>query len=185
MEVGFDYRGRFLAFENPSLLRPITKTDYILDVYYGNQYECIKNTKLGSVVLPYSNVWSLSARKEANQWVILLDDATIAVFEEKEPLTHDEEPDEVWLKWHNAKMEYIDYIHELKSTLYDNQIKQSIEGLEPDFPVYSKLMEKFERAEQICHLEDIRTEEYVLALAEIQFFIDPIMKKIMVRAGYS
>ncbi|MGA1049425.1 MAG: hypothetical protein ACO3UU_15590, partial [Minisyncoccia bacterium] len=186
-EVGFYYHGRFLPFENPPLLRPLTKTDTTLDVYYGNQYECIKNTKLGSVVLPYRDVWSLSVRKEDNQWVIFLDETSIAVFEEKEPLTHGEEPDEVWLKWHNAKMEYIDYIYELKSTLYDNKIKESIEGLEPDFPVYSKLMEKFERAEQICYLEGISTEEYVLALAEIQFFIDPIMKKIIEseRACYS
>lgn len=178
MEIGFDYRGRLCAFEHPTLLRPITRSDYTLDVYYGNQYECIKNTKLGRVVLPYQDVWSISARKEMNQWIILLDDRPMATLDEKEPLSNDA-PDEEWLKWHNAKMEYVDYIHTLKSTLYDNKIKQSIEELAPEFPVYSKLMEKFERAEQLCDIEDIRTEEYALALAEVQYFIDPIMQKIM------
>jgi len=51
--------------------------------------------------------------------------------------------------------------------------------LVPDFPTYSKLMEKFERAEQLCYMENITHEEYDLALKEIQFFVEPIMRQIV------
>lgn len=178
MEVGFDYRGRFKAFDTPTLLRPLTKTDYTLDIYYGCQYECIKNIKLGSVTLPYRDVWSLHVVEKDNHWIILLDHDPIATFEQKKSLSQ-EAPDELWLNRHNARMDYIDYINETKSTLYDPQIKYSIEKLVPGYPTYSKLIEKFERAEQLGQFDDLETEEYKLALKEIQFFVDPIMQKIM------
>ena len=69
---------------------------------------------------------------------------------------------------------------EHKSTLYDSQIKYSIDRLVPGYPTYRKLIEKFERAEQLCYI-DITAEEYRLALKEIDSFISPIMKNIIIK----
>lgn len=177
--LGIDLYGFFC---NDVQLKPRTKQKtYIFDVYQGLYHQCCKNIKLGSFELPYKELWNI--RFDENN--VYVDDIRVASFQLVDLSVHtiqyDKENDIQWYTLHQAKDEYESYIMEHKSTLYDSQIKYSIERLVPGYPTYMKLIEKFERAEQLCYIDNVSAEEYRLALKEIDSFISPIMQNIIIK----
>lgn len=179
--LGIDLYG---FFSNDVQLKPRTKQKtYHFDVYQGLYHECCKNIKLGSFEVPYKELWNITF-VDGNVYV---DDVCMASFPFIDLSEHtiqyekDKETDIQWYKVRQAKDAYETYIMEHKSTLYDTQVKYSIERLVPGYPTYIKLMEKFERAEQLCYIDHISAEEYTLALKEIDSFISPIMKNIIIK----
>ena len=182
--LGIDLYGFFC---NEVKLKPRTKQKtYTFDVYQGLYHECSKNIKLGSFEIPYKELWNISLSAVDNSCNVYVDDTFVSSFELADLTNHtlqyenDKESDIEWYKLRQAKQEYESYIMEHKSTLYDSQIKYSIDRLVPGYPTYTKLIEKFERAEQLCYI-DITAEEYRLALKEIDSFISPIMKNIIIK----
>jgi hypothetical protein len=180
--LGIDLYGFFHI--GTDTLKPRTKeTFYSFDVYQGLYHECCKNIKLGSFKVPYKEQWNI--RFDDNN--VYIDDICVASFQCVDLSEHriqyekDKETDIQWYKVRQAKDEYESYIMEHKSTLYDTQVKYSIEQLVPGYPTYTKLIEKFERAEQLCYIDHISAEEYKLALKEIDTFISPIMKNIIIK----
>lgn len=179
--LGIDLYGFFCS---DIVLKPRTKqTTYIFDVYQGLYHECCKNIKLGSFEISYKELWNI--RFDENN--VYVDDICMASFPLVDLSEHtlqyekDKETDIQWYKVRQAKDAYETYIMDHKSTLYDTQVKYSIERLVPGYPTYIKLIEKFERAEQLCYIDHISAEEYTLALKEIDSFISPIMKNIIIK----
>ena len=187
--LGIDIYGFFHIVNDSTILKPSTKhkKTYTLDVYQGSYFNCSKNIKLGSFQLPYKELWNISFSIEKNVCSVYLEDTFVSSFELVDLNEHikqyekDKESDLQWKLLREAKQEYESYIQEHKSTLYDSQIKYSIERLVDGFPTYEKLIEKFERAEQLCFIEDMTIEEYKMALKEIDSFISPIMKNIIIK----
>jgi hypothetical protein len=179
--LGMDLYGFFCSDVQ---LKPRTKQkNYNFDVYQGLYHECCKNIKVGSFEVPYKEVWNIMFDNNN----VYVDDICMASFQLVDLSEHtlqyekDKEADIQWYKVRQAKDEYEAYIMDHKSTLYDTQVKYSIERLVPGYPTYSKLIEKFERAEQLCYIDNISAEEYKLALKEIDSFISPIMKNIIIK----
>lgn len=188
--LGLDIYGLFHIVNDTTILKPTTKTKktYCFDLYQGHYHQCCKNIKLGTFELMYKELWNLSVKvNHDNTCSIYLDDLFVSSFQMVDLSEHtlqyekDKESDTQWYEWRQAKQEYESYIMEHKSTLYDPQIKYSIDTLVPNYPTYTKLIEKFERAEQLCYIEDISAKEYRLALKEIDSFISPIMQHIIVK----
>lgn len=184
--LGIDLYGFFYILTDT--LKPTTKQKtYTFDVYQGLYHECCKNIKLGSFEIPYKELWNISLSAVDHSCNVYLDDTFVSSFELADLTNHtlqyetDKESDIEWYTLRQAKQEYESYIMEHKSTLYDSQIKYSIERLVPGYPTYRKLIEKFERAEQLCYIDDLCVEEYRLALKEIDSFISPIMKNIIIK----
>jgi hypothetical protein len=186
--LGIDLYGFFHIVTENTILKPRTKeTFYSFDVYQGLYHECCKNIKLGTFTIPYKELWNISFSLVDTICNVYLDEVFVSSFELVDLSNHvvqyeiDKESDIKWNHLREAKQEYESYIMEHKSTLYDSQIKYSIERLVPGYPTYIKLIEKFERAEQLCYIDDICAEEYRLALKEIDSFISPIMQNIIVK----
>lgn len=188
--IGLDIYGLFHIVNDTTILKPTTKTKktYCFDLYQGLYHQCYKNIKLGTFELMYKELWNLSLKvNDDNTCSIYLDDVFVSSFKMVDLSEHtlqyekDNESDTQWYEWRQAKQDYESYIMEHKSTLYDPQIKYSIDTLVPNYPTYTKLIEKFERAEQLCYIEDISVKEYRLALKEIDSFISPIMKHIIAK----
>jgi len=186
--LGIDLYDFFHIVNEPTILKPTTTINkpYSLDLYQGCYHECKHNIKLGSFTLPYKEVWNISTSINDTHCTILLDDVVISIFKLADLTDHtkqyllDKETDIQWYNLRHAKNEYESYINEHKSTLYDEQVKYSIEQLVPGYPTYTRLIAKFERAEQLCHLDDVTKNEYELALKEIDSFISPIMQNIVI-----
>jgi hypothetical protein len=185
--LGIDLYG-FFHIVTDTILKPTTKEKfYSFSVYQGLYYECCKNIKLGTFTIPYKELWNISFSTVDNNCNVYLDGAFVSSFELVDLTNHtlqyetDKESDTEWYTLRQVKQEYESYIMEHKSTLYDTQVKYSIEKLVPGYPTYMKLIEKFERAEQLCYIDDISAEEYRLALKEIDSFISPIMKNIIIK----
>jgi hypothetical protein len=175
--IGFDLDGLFHRL--PNTIKPLTKECYALHIYQGPYYECSKNRRLGTIELPYREIWDLSYCINEDTCSVLLENKEILKVNMSTcNMEYEKEADGRWYETQTPKLEYIEYIREHKSTLYDHQIKFSIERLVPGYPTYLKLMEKFERAEQLCFI-DVSPEEYKAALKEIQFFVEPIMRQIV------
>jgi len=187
--LGIDLYGFFHIVNDSTILKPTTKNKqfYSFDIYQGLYYQCCKNIYLGSFHLPFKERWNLSFLVVDSVCSIYLDDEFVSSFklvditEHTKQYENDKENDNNWKIWRDSKQEYESYIMEHKSTLYDPQIKYSIERLVIGFPTYSKLIEKFERAEQLCYIEDITADEYKKALIEIDSFISPIMQNIIIK----
>ena len=178
----------FFHIVTDTILKPRTKEKfYSFDVYQGLYHECSKNIKLGSFEIPYKELWNISLSSVDNSCNVYVDDVCMASFPLVDLSEHtiqyekDKESDIEWYTLRQAKDAYETYIMEHKSTLYDTQVKYSIEKLVPGYPTYMKLIEKFERAEQLCYIDNISAEEYKLALKEIDSFISPIMKNIIIK----
>jgi hypothetical protein len=184
--LGIDLYGFFHIVTENTILKPRTKEKfYAFDVYQGLYHECCKNIKLGTFTIPYKELWDISFSLVDTICNVYLDEVFVSSFELVDLSNHtlqydiDKESDIEWYRLRQAKQEYESYIMEHKSTLYDSQIKYSIERLVPGYPTYIKLIEKFERAEQLCYIDHISAEEYRLALKEIDSFISPIMNHII------
>jgi len=187
--LGIDLYDMFHIVNDTTTLKPTTKknTMYSFDVYQGLYYQCSKNIYIGTFDIPYKDLWTIQFKVNSDQCSVYLDDTLVSTFslanltQHKLQYEEDKYADQQWFLWREAKQEYESYIMEHKSTLYDPQIKYSIDQLVPDYPTYNKLMEKFERAEQLCYIEDITIDEYKLALKEIDAFVSPIMRNIVVK----
>jgi hypothetical protein len=179
--LGIDIYGFFHIVNDSTILKPSTKhkKTYTLDVYQGSYFNCSKNIKLGSFQLPYKELWNISFSIEKNVCSVYLEDTFVSSFNLVDLNEHIKQYEKD--KESDLQQEYESYIQEHKSTLYDSQIKYSIERLVDGFPTYEKLIEKFERAEQLCFIEDMTIEEYKMALKEIDSFISPIMKNIIIK----
>jgi len=162
-----------------------------IDIYQGLYSECKCNIKIASVILPFYVLWKLLFVIKNESCYICCEDISFLSESFKLVNTYQTDAhnisyisgkttDDLWRLHYVAKDEYCNYIQQHKSTLYDEQIKFSIGQLTPHYPIYNKLIDKFERAEQLCYVNDMTIQEYHLALDEIDSYIKPIMQQIVI-----
>ena len=89
------------------------------------------------------------------------------------------EDDNKWYKTEEQRIIYMEYILSIKKTLKDKYIIEKINKL--DNTLYNKIMKKINRAEMICFVKDVSAEEFQLANKEVEDFIDPIFKSVVLK----
>jgi len=75
--IGFDLDGVFQTL--PNTIKPLIKESYELHIYQGPYYECSKNILLGTVTLPYQEVWDLSYCLRGDKCYIMLDNKPLFI----------------------------------------------------------------------------------------------------------
>lgn len=190
--IGFNINGLFTLFNLNHTLKisPLRQNEMIhMELYQGMFHECSKNVRLHTFSIAYSEILtfellmhenSCQIKCKENNYLSPYIDYVSEDIEEVHKKYYEENKisDEQWKNHKLAKNEYEEYIQQYKSTLYDDHIKYLIENCYPGFDTYGLLMAKFERAEQLCHVEDITIDEYKAAMNEMDHFIQPIMNLI-------
>jgi len=189
LPIGLDINGLFSLFDSENKLKitPLRQNEIIhLELYQGLFNESSKNICIFKFSINYSEILTFELLihentcqikcKEHNYLSHSIDyigediENVHKIYYQKNKIN-----DEQWKIHKLAKNEYEEYIQQYKSTLYDDHIKYLIEQCYQGFDTYGHLMTKFERAEQLCYVEDITIDEYKLAMNEIDYFIKPIM----------
>lgn len=171
-------------------LKPLLNNikEYKIDIYQGLFYECCKNIKVKTITIPYNEVWRFEFLKKDNVVTIFMNNKyidKIKLITKEEDCKHrysyiqNKLNDQKWYLLYQSKQSYIEYIHNSKSILYDDSIKQKIDKINPTYPTYHKIIEKLEKAELICQLGDVTKNEYDCAKKEMENIIDPIMNMII------
>ena len=171
-------------------LKPLLNNikEYKIDIYQGLFYECCKNIKVKTITIPYNEVWRFEFLKKDNVVTIFMNNKyidKIKLITKEEDCKHrysyiqNKLTDQKWYLLYQSKQSYIEYIHNSKSILYDDSIKQKIDKINPTYPTYHKIIEKLEKAELICQLGDVTKNEYDCAKKEMENIIDPIMNMII------
>ena len=171
-------------------LKPLLNNikEYTIDIYQGLFKECCKNIKLKSIIIPYYEVWRFEFLKKDNFVTIFINNKyidKIKLITNEQDYNHIylynqlKEQDNKWYSLHESKQSYIEYIHNSKSILYDDSIKDKIDKIHPTYPTYHKIIEKLEQAELVCHLEDVTKNEYECAKKEMEDIIEPIINMII------
>ena len=171
-------------------LKPLLNNikEYKIDIYQGLFYECCKNIKVKTITIPYNEVWRFEFLKKDNGVTIFMNNKyidKIKLITKEEDCKHrysyiqNKLTDQKWYLLYQSKQSYIEYIHNSKSLLYDDSIKQKIDKINPNYPTYHKIIEKLEKAELVCQLDDVTKNEYDCAKKEMENIIDPIMNMII------
>ena len=190
--IGFNINGLFTLFdcEHKLILSPLRQNETIhLELYQGMFNQCSKNICIHKFSFSYNELLSFQLcihenncqiKCEENNYLSPYIDYISGDIEEVHKKYYEENKinDEQWKNHKFAKNEYEEYIQQYKSTLYDDHVKFLIEQCYPGFDTYGHLMTKFERAEQLCYIDDITIIEYKCAKNEMDYFIKPIMNLI-------
>jgi len=192
LPIGLNINGLFTLFdsENKLKIKPLRQNEIIhLELYQGLFNECSKNICIFNFPMVYSELLILELlihkntcqiRCKEHNYLSHYIDYISEDIENAHKIYYQQNKinDEQWKNHKLAKNEYEEYIQQYKSTLYDDHVKYLIEQCYQGFDTYGHLMAKFERAEQLCYIEDISIDEYKLAMNEIDYFIKPIMNII-------
>lgn len=92
---------------------------------------------------------------------------------------YDTQEDDIWFKTEQQRIIYMEYVLSIKDTLQDTYIIEKINKLNNTY--YDKIVKKINRAEMICFIEGVTCEEFKMATKEIEDFIDPIFKSIVLK----
>jgi len=109
----------------PNTIKPLTKECYALHIYQGPYYECSKNRRLGTIELPYREIWDLSYCINEDTCSVLLENKEILKVNMSTcNMEYEKEADGRWYETQTPKLEYIEYIREHKIYLIrpSNQI---------------------------------------------------------------
>lgn len=141
-----------------------------LSLYEGNKVENKINKKLGTYSLENIKegtfVFSLHISDQYKMKILIDDhliDTVICT-----PLLDDGPMEEKRL-WLNAQKEFLDYIQSTTLFLEDSMTQR--------IPEWKWVMDKLDWARQIVEY-DVSTEEYVVALQEIESIINPVLQKL-------
>jgi hypothetical protein len=141
-----------------------------LSIYEGNKVDNQKNKKLGSYSLENIKegtfVFSLHISDQYTMKIIIDDHVVDTVTCTQ---VFDDSPIEEKRLWLNAQKEFVDYIQSTTLFLEDSMTK--------DIPEWKWVMDKLDWARQILDYE-VSTEEYVVALREIEHLVNPVLQKL-------
>ena len=87
--------------------------------------------------------------------------------------------DNEWYKKEEQRILYMEYILSIKNTLKDEYVIEKINNM--DITLYNKIVKKINRAEMICFIDNITLEEFKMANKEVEDFIDPILKAVVLK----
>jgi hypothetical protein len=138
-----------------------------LRLYEGNRFETLYNQQIGEYLVEKGTIHFSLHISDSYQMNVCIEDRQVDRLQCTK--VEDPTPMEASRSWHHAKKEFIDYVESTLLFLEDPMTQTHV-------PEWKWAIEKLEWAKQIVDYP-VTTEEYVVALQEIEHLINPVLNK--------